>query len=101
MDIKYEQQEGTLRIILSGELTETEAYHWQMSFKDAISDNVSLVILDCADLKYITSSGLRVILLIQKEMNIRDGELVVEHVQPAVMDVFRTVGFSNFLNIKP
>ena len=101
MDIKYDRQGEKLRIILIGAMTDKEAGSWIQSFKDYIDDSVMEIVLDFAELSYITSSGLRAVLMLQKKMNLRDGELMLVHVSPEVKEILDVVGFSNFLNILP
>ena len=101
MDIKYDRQGEKLRIILKGAMTDIEAGGWIQSFKEYIDDSVMEIVLDFAELSYITSSGLRAVLMLQKKMNLRDGELMLVHVSPEVKEILDVVGFSNFLNILP
>lgn len=61
--------------------------------------NTNLV-LDCEEMEYISSSGLRVILGIQKTIDTNAGTLELINVQEAVKSVFNITGFSNFLDIK-
>ena len=55
--------------------------------------------IDLAELAYVSSAGLRVLLSAQKIMN-RQGEMVVRNANDAVMDVFEVTGFVDILNIE-
>ena len=46
-------------------------------------------------------SGLRALLVLQKQVNKTGGSLVLTHVSPAIMEVFEMTGFSGILNIQP
>jgi anti-sigma B factor antagonist len=50
-------------------------------------------------LKYISSAGLRVLLGAQKKMN-KQGSMVIENVNDAVMEVFEVTGFADILTIR-
>ena len=63
-----------------------------------LSDSDALV-LDMANLEYISSAGLRVILKAQKAMNTK-GTMKLIHVGESIMEVFDITGFSDFLNIE-
>lgn len=58
------------------------------------------LVLDCEEMDYISSSGLRVLLGTQKEVTAHTGSLVVKNVQEAVKSVFNITGFSSFLDIR-
>ena len=48
----------------------------------------------------MSSSGLRVILLAQKQIKAKGGSLVVSNVNEYIMEIFDITGFSNILTIK-
>ena len=54
--------------------------------------------LDFQELDYISSAGLRVLLSAQKTMN-KQGEMILQHVNETVMEVFEITGFSDILTI--
>ncbi|MDR0897596.1 MAG: STAS domain-containing protein [Oscillospiraceae bacterium] len=56
--------------------------------------------LDFAALDYLSSAGLRVILAAQKRMQ-QQGEMVIRHVNEAIMEVFEVTGFLDILTIEP
>ncbi len=57
------------------------------------------VLLDCSQLDYVASSGLRVILMAAKRAQAQQGKLVISHLQPQVHEVFAISGFLKILNI--
>ena len=61
-------------------------------------DSVTELVFDLAGLKYISSAGLRVFVKMQKLIG--GGKMTLRHVAPAVMEIFRLSGFTNFLNIE-
>lgn len=58
------------------------------------------LVLDCENMDYISSSGLRVLLGTQKAITANAGSLVVKNVQDSVKSVFDITGFSSFLDIR-
>ena len=64
-----------------------------------VAGEYAKITLDFADLTYVSSAGLRVILALQKQINRTGGSLTLINVSPAVMEVFEMIGFSGILNI--
>jgi len=62
-------------------------------------DPVSELILDFAELEYLSSAGLRVLLATQKQMN-EKGSMVVRNVNDSIMEVFEITGFLGILTIE-
>ncbi len=85
-------------IVLSGRLDTVTAPQLEAELEKILSDSDTLV-LDMANLEYISSAGLRVILKAQKAMNTK-GTMKLIHVGESIMEVFDITGFSDFLNIE-
>lgn len=58
-----------------------------------------ILTLDFTKVPYISSAGLRVLLIGQKTATAKGGSLTLCHVSDAVMNVLDMSGFSNILNI--
>ena len=85
-------------IVLSGRLDTVTAPQLEAELEKILSDSDALV-LDMANLEYISSAGLRVILKAQKTINTK-GTMKLIHVGESIMEVFDITGFSDFLNIE-
>ena len=57
------------------------------------------VILNCNEMNYISSSGLRVFLVAQKKAISIQGKLYLCNMQPAIQEIFRISGFWNLFRI--
>lgn len=55
--------------------------------------------LDIAELDYVSSAGLRVLLSAQKIMN-KQGNMTIKNVKPDIMEIFDVTGFVDILNIE-
>ena len=55
--------------------------------------------IDLADLEYISSAGLRMLLKIQKKMD-RQGTMRIKNIRDNVREVLDMTGFSDFLTIE-
>ena len=63
-------------------------------------DGIEKLIFDLANVDYLSSAGLRVLLGASQEMDEVDGEMVIRNVTAPVMDVFQVTGFSSAFNIE-
>lgn len=65
--------------------------------------NISLgdwVIVECAGMTYICSSGLRVFLSLNKNITANGGKLIIRNLEPLVKEIFDMSGFSQIFNIE-
>jgi anti-anti-sigma factor len=59
-----------------------------------------IVVVDCAGMSYICSSGLRVFLALNKNITAKGGKLIIRNLEPLVKGVFDMSGFSHIFNIE-
>ena len=98
MTINMDRNGTSLTVSLEGRLDTSTAPKLEAALKNALKDVRDLTI-DLAELAYVSSAGLRVLLSAQKVMN-RQGEMVVRNANDAIMDVFEVTGFVDILNIE-
>lgn len=55
------------------------------------------VVFECEELAYISSSGLRVVLMAHKRLNSMGGTFAMKNVAPSIKSVFDMTGFSSIL----
>ncbi|MBR0425049.1 MAG: STAS domain-containing protein [Clostridia bacterium] len=90
---------GTERVLaLKGRLDTISAPVLEAELKDALS-GVETLVLDFEKLEYISSAGLRVLLVAKKVMQQRGGMKLL-HVNETIMDIFEVTGFTDFLTIE-
>ncbi len=88
-DIKAQVEGERLFISLTGRIDSLTAPK-VLSFYETISKNIKEVYVDCTDLQYISSAGLRVLLIMKKK-----GDMFLENVRPQVMEILETTGFDS------
>lgn len=84
-------------IALKGRLDTVTSPDLEKEIRGSI-EGISLLILDFAELDYLSSAGLRVLLAAQKVMA-KQGEMKVINVDPMIMSIFDTTGFTDILTI--
>lgn len=87
-----------LTLALEGRLDTTTAPQLEAEVRSSL-DGVTELVLDFAQLEYLSSAGLRVILAAQKIMN-KQGTMVIHHVNETIGEVFEVTGFSDILTIE-
>ncbi len=65
------------------------------------NEGVDHLVLDCAGLDYISSSGLRIFLVAQKKISAVQGKLLLSNLQPTIKEIFDISGFSTIFSIFP
>lgn len=100
MSLKIEKKnEGTKdTVFLTGRLDTATALELD-TFAEKELINTQELVLDFAGLEYISSAGLRVILKMQKFMNVK-GTMKLIHVSDIIQDVFDITGFADILSIE-
>ena len=96
MKINFNKNEGILNVKLEGRLDTTTA----PEFDGFLTENLmgtSTLIIDCSELDYVSSAGLRVLLSANKKMK---GEMKLTGVQELVMEVFEMTGFADIFVIE-
>jgi len=86
-----------------GRLDLDSAVEYGTSIKDAIYDapeEIKEVILDFAEITFISSFGLKVILELYKELKASQGTIKLTNVSEQIQASFKMVGFDKFLTIE-
>lgn len=87
-----------LNVLLGGRLDTTTAPHLESEVKLNIV-GVKTLILDFAELEYLSSAGLRVLLALQKAMN-KQGQMIIRHVNETIREIFELTGFIDILTVE-
>jgi len=87
-----ETAEG-MEAVLSGRLDTASAHQFAIDIQPLMDNADKRLLLDCADLSFVSSSGLRLFLLLRKETIAKGGKVVIKDIQPSVKQVFAMTGF--------
>jgi anti-anti-sigma factor len=101
MHIHESKQGDTLVLALQGHLDADSAWTLEKRLDDAIKRGDLQIVLDCAALEYINSSGLKAILAAHNQLGERGGRLAVAGSIRSVAAVFEMVGFDRILHLFP
>ena len=96
MTINKLNENGRLIFVLEGKLDTNSAPALQEVLIPAF-DESNNVLIDMQKLAFITSAGLRTILMGIKTAKAKDASLKFKNVSNEVMDVLHTIGFADFM----
>ena len=99
MTITKNQNGDTVTLLVDGRLDTNTSPEMQAAILEAFKNAKNLV-LDLEKVVYVSSAGLRALLIGQKTASSKGGKMEVIHVAPTVKSVFNSVGFSKILNIR-
>lgn len=83
---------------LNGRFDSTTAAEVQEAMLD-LCETYQNMIINMDSLAYISSAGLRVLLILQKKITSCSGELTITNVNSAVREIFEMTGFSGILQV--
>ena len=98
MDIINNEENGVMSVFLIGRLDSVTAPKLEQLFND-FNEQYKEIVFDFSELEYVSSAGLRVILLMQKKMN-EIGKMTIKNVKDSIMEIFEMTGFADILNIE-
>ena len=99
MTITKTQENGIVTLSLDGRLDTTTAPKLQDALISAFGE-AREIMLDFKDLKYVSSAGLRVLLMGQKTAESKGDSMTLINVSEEITEVFDMMGFSDMLTIE-
>jgi len=88
----------TITLEIVGRLDTVTAPQLEEELK-SISEDVKKLVLDFAQLEYISSAGLRILLKTQKTM-MKKGQMIIRNANESIREVFELTGFMDFLTLE-
>ncbi|MCL2056736.1 MAG: STAS domain-containing protein [Oscillospiraceae bacterium] len=99
MTIKKEITGDKLTLTMEGRLDTATALQLEGDLLPALG-KYQIVEMDFAEVSYVSSAGLRVLLMGEKAAIANNTRQTLRNVSPQIMDVFEITGFSATLNIE-
>ena len=98
--LQTEEFEHTLVINVVGRVDGMNTHEFQSGLEQTMrSYDGSALVLDFEGLSYISSAGLRTILLVAEAMNRRSKKLVLCSLPRVIFEVIQTTGFDNIIDV--
>ena len=95
MNVTIQEQDGNMVAILKGNLNTAVAAETEKAMNPLNDVEGKDIIIDCTDLEYISSAGLRIFLAILQNVEEKGVHVYIKGLNDAVNDIFTITGFSN------
>ena len=100
MEVKVSTKDNVTKVQLIGRLDTPASQEVSVDFENLMQYAAGTVILDCAQLDYISSSGLRLFLSLRKAAASKGGKVIVKAINNDIRSVFMMTGFLNLFEIQ-
>lgn len=100
MEIKINKNEGVTTVQMIGRLDTPAAQEITADMEPVMEDASGTIILDCNELTYISSSGLRIFLSVRKAAAQKGGKVIVKGISDDIRHVFMMTGFLNLFHVE-
>jgi len=101
MKIERDIRSGVICLVLSGRFDEFAVSEAEKAFAETVNADHVRVVLDLSGVEYVTSSGLRTILMLNRAVQNRAGALRLCGLTPFVAQVFDVSNFTSVFEIHP
>lgn len=104
LELQQSRIEDVLIVAVKGRVDHTSADEFRSQLWPLLSRcavGADRMVLDLAGLEYISSAGLRVLMLASRDVKGRDGTLIVCGLQPIVREIFEISRFNVVFNVLP
>ena len=100
MNVKTERTGGILIAKTQGRIDSANALDFEDAMNSAMGSEDRTIVMDLGGLTYISSAGLRVILVIAKTLRKRKVELILCSLSKQTQEVFEMSGFDKIVPIE-
>lgn len=101
LEITFQHLESTVVLRVVGAVDSNTAPQLQEALLRATEAPTGTVELDLAKVSYMSSAGLRALLLAAKALQKRGERLTLLNVPPQILNVLNLTGFTTFIDVKP
>ena len=100
LQMREQRQDGVVILAPEGRLDSGKIDQFQKTLQERIREGHHRLLIDCSNLVFAASSALRVLLLAVRRLNEVGGELVLCNMNPHILSIFETCGFTKLMVIR-
>jgi anti-sigma B factor antagonist len=86
---------------VSGKIDAVTSKQLESAIDELLKLDATMMLLDLREVEYVSSSGLRVLMVAKEKLRQRQGELRLASLQPLVREVFEITGLKQLFTIYP
>ena len=101
MELNGERDGEVLVLTPEGRIDGSNSADFQSAVMERIEEGSESILLDFAGISYISSAGLRAVLILAKKLNQSNGKFALCSMQQSVQSVFEVSGFVKIINVHP
>ena len=102
METRIEELDDNIIVTMIGSLDTAAAIETEQTLRPVTAEGVDKdVTIECKDLEYIASSGLRILLDVLKKTKAKGKRVVLRNVNDDILNVFKITGFINLFVFEP
>ena len=99
MKINTDKQATYKEVIVEGRLDTKAVADFESDILKEFEDETTVFLMDCSKIEYISSSGLRVFLKIQKLTNAKNQKLLLHSMTDNIYEIFKMCNFTTIFTI--
>ncbi len=101
MELSGERDGDVLVLTPEGRIDGSNSADFQSAVMERIDEGSESILLDFAGISYISSAGLRAVLILAKKLNQVSGRFALCSMQKSVQSVFEVSGFVKIIDVHP
>ena len=101
MELTEKNSEKCMIIGIKGRLDTINYTIFERRITELMDQQVNRILVNCSQMDYISSSGLRILLMALKRITMLGGKLVICELQDNIHEIFEISGFTTIFDIFP
>ena len=97
---QIERKDGQTIIKTDARIDTQNASQFEKDIEPVFEEQGVRLVMDCGELSFIASSGLRVVQKMMRRVTMLKGEFKIINVSPEIYKVFHMTGFTKFMTIE-
>ena len=99
MDIEITKSGDKAVVAIKGRLDTTNYNELDDKLAEILDNDGDKILLDLSEMEYISSSGLRILLMYLKKIKAMNGRFMLSGMTPGVREIFEISGFINIFEV--
>jgi len=101
MELIERKTEKCMIIGIKGRLDTINYSILEKRLTELLDQNIDRILINCAQMDYVSSSGLRILLMALKRITMVKGKFVLCNLQENIREIFEISGFTTIFEIHP